>query len=228
MNLLVRRLDYFAEVTLPGEIRRDIIVELHKVRLMASIARFRRTIETFYTDPETGRIFSDGPQVYRLYFFLHDISGSAEPVSYLSYRMVDSVTNLEIDINADEFYRALCPRSWLVQISELRQSPETEMEKMLTIFDQRNITENPHIISVNKNDFPKSCLSVIRRLRKASKIRDIRRAMKIEDDYMDEFRRWGETLEEQRKTIEQNNKDIRELKRQLSKMRKHGKKIQNR
>ncbi|MDR2467132.1 MAG: hypothetical protein LBD35_07040 [Prevotellaceae bacterium] len=215
IKFLVRRLDYNAKVTMPDGNLRDIIVELHKIKLLSDVPRFRKRIEAYYSNPENGRTFSEGPQVYRLYFFQHSISASDTPVIYSSYEITDSITNEQFSIEDNKFLLSICPRSWFVQIPKLKQ-PEAEIEQALSIFDRRNLTKNPHIVEVNEENFPKTYLSVIQRLHKASEISSIRLAMEMEDACAIEFGKWESIISEQKKTIAQKDKEIGELKRQLS------------
>jgi hypothetical protein len=65
-------------------------------------------------------------------------------------------------------------RSWIVQIDQLKQRRRNDLEKLPSIFDQTNRTQNHHFMNVNEEDFPEEYRSIILRLHKAAESEDIR------------------------------------------------------
>ncbi|MDR0612706.1 MAG: hypothetical protein LBG45_04385, partial [Dysgonamonadaceae bacterium] len=96
----------------------------------------------------------------------------------------------------------------------------SDLEKLLSIFDQENRTKNHHILNVNEDDFPERYRSIIRRLRMACESEDIQIEMEMEDDILKELQDKERFIAQQRKDIEEKDKTIEELKKQLTEIQK--------
>ncbi|MBF0121670.1 MAG: hypothetical protein HQK79_22795, partial [Desulfobacterales bacterium] len=64
----------------------------------------------------------------------------------------------------EDFIESLTHDSYVIQIPQLTEKRRTELEILLSVFDQSNITENHHIINVKEEDFPEKYRDIIRRL----------------------------------------------------------------
>jgi hypothetical protein len=111
---------------------------------------------------------------------------------------------------SNEFIRSLHHRSWIVQIEQLKDYRRTDLEKLLSIFDQENRTKNHHILNVDEDDFPKEYRSIIRRLRMAAESEEIQMEMEMEDDYVEELRDKERKIAEKEKIIKEKVKVIEE------------------
>jgi hypothetical protein len=142
--------------------------------------------------------------------------------------VTDAATK-EVLPDNNEFIQSLHHRSWIVQIEQLKQRRRTDLEKLLSIFDQESITKNHHILNVNEEDFPEAYRFIIRRLRMACESEDIQIEMEMEDDYLKElqdkerfinqqtklFEEQKEALEEKDRALEENKKAQEEQKKAL-------------
>ena len=72
-------------------------------------------------------------------------------------------------------------------IKQLKKRRRDELEKLLSIFDQDNLTKNHHILNVNEDEFPEEYRTIIRRLRMASENDEVQIQMEMEDDFMKEL-----------------------------------------
>jgi DNA repair exonuclease SbcCD ATPase subunit len=110
----------------------------------------------------------------------------------------------------NEFTDSLHHRSWIVQTEQLKYHRRTDLEKLLSIFDQENRTRNHHILNVDEDNFPEKYRPIIRRLRMASESEDMQIEMEMEDDYLKELQDKERAIEEKDKTIEEQGKALAE------------------
>ena len=118
-------------------------------------------------------------------------------------------------------------KSWIVQISCLKKRRRSELEQLLSIFDQSNRTSDNHILNVREEDFPEKYRPIIRRLKGAASDSTVKKQMKEEDEIFKYLRdaarieankllkEKDKVLEEKDKTIEEKDKKIEENKKEL-------------
>jgi hypothetical protein len=227
MFFTVCRFDFSARIALPGGGFKTVLIELQKAKLASDIMRFRRYLGLHYEN--SGNSYEGGRrarQIYCIFILGHDIGIPDTPVVTVNYEAKDHATQKALT-GANEFIRSLHHRSWIVQMEQLKRRRSTDLEKLLSIFDQENRTKNYHILNIDEDDLPESYRPIIRRLRMAYESEDVQTEMQMEDDYMQELidkeRLIGEKekiIEEQEKALREKDKDIEELKRQLEEMRK--------
>jgi dGTP triphosphohydrolase len=121
----------------------------------------------------------------------------------------------------------LTHESILVSIPDLTAKRRNELEKILSIFDQSNRSENFHILNVKEEEFPEKYKEILRRLQKAASEPEMRKKMSTEDDIMEQFNDLEELLEkkeieleEERKLREEKERMVEEEKRQKEEERK--------
>jgi hypothetical protein len=117
----------------------------------------------------------------------------------------------------NEFVDSLHHRSWIVQTEQLKSRRRTDLEKLLSIFDQENRTKDHHILNVDEDVFPEAYSSIIRCLRMAFESEDIQIEMEMEDDYLKklqdkerEIAQKDKALEEQGQALKEKDKVIEE------------------
>ena len=75
-------------------------------------------------------------------------------------------------------------KSWVVQINCLKARRRTELEQLLAVFDQSNITKDWHILNVSEGNFPEKFRPIIRRLKSAASDSKVKEQMKAEDEFI--------------------------------------------
>jgi hypothetical protein len=254
MFFTVCRFDFSAQIAIPGGGFKTVVIELQKAKLASDIMRFRRYLglhyqnqNNTYVDTESeGEEKKKARQIYCIFLLGYDIGFENEPVIKVDYSTKSLTTKENLDEN-NEFIQSLHHHSWIVQIDQLRSDSRNDLDKLLSVFDQKNRTKNGHILNVNEDDFPETYRPIIRRLRMASESEDIQIEMEMEDDYMKELQdkerllaqkdktiekqmkvlgekdkaleEKDKALEEKDKTIEEQGKAIEELKTQLNKLK---------
>ena len=158
----------------------------------------------------------------------------------MDYTVNDLTTGEELN-KKNEFIESLNHKSWIVQVRQLKEKRRNELENLLSIFDQDNITEDKHILNIDDSRFSEEYQHIIRKLREACESKKVREEMQIEDDFLNELlikdeiiaeskkelaeskkeiEEKDKTIEKKDKTIEEKNKEIEELKRMLEKFKK--------
>ena len=91
----------------------------------------------------------------------------------------------------------------MIQISELDKHQQSELERLLSIFDQRrHIAKDTHILELDETNYPEKYRRLIRRLQRAIAEPVIRKTMDVEDDYLD-------YLEDKERLIEQQGQELK-------------------
>jgi hypothetical protein len=226
--LTVCRFDFSARIAVPGGYK-TVLIELQKAKLASDIMRFHRYLGLHYQNANNAYNHAgeqQARQIYCIFLLGHDICIPGRPVIQVDYKTKDVTTGE--DVNAtNEFIQSLHHRSWIVQIEQLKQRRRNDLEKLLSIFDQNNITQNHHILNVNEDDFPEPYRPIIRRLRKAHESEKIQIEMEMEDDYLQELQDKERIVAEkdkalvgQKKINEEQRKAIEEQKRLIKEQRK--------
>jgi len=229
-QITVCRFDFAAKIKTKTGVYKTVIIELQKAKFATDIMRFRRYLGTMYQSAENTydehRV--KARQIYCIYLLNYEIELSDSPIIKVDYTVSDLTTGEELD-KKNEFIESLNHKSWIVQVRQLKEKRRNELENLLSIFDQDNITDDKHILNVDESLFPKQYQHIIRKLREAYESKQVREEMQMEDDYINELLMKDEiiaekdkslaekdkTIEDDKKTIEEQKKEIEELKRQL-------------
>ena len=78
---------------------------------------------------------------------------------------------------------------------------KTELEKMLSIFDQSKMSSNHHILNIKEKDYPEKYRPIIRRLQHAAAESIVRDQMDIEDEITDELNNMSRVIEQQKEIL---------------------------
>jgi len=244
-NLTVYRLDFSAKIKLSDGQYKVIVIEMQKADLPTDIMRFRRYLGEQYIDSEN-RIADneeiDAMQIYAIYFLGKELGIHDTPVLSISPEVKDVSTG-EIVGDSSKFIDGLNHKSWIVQISCLKERRRNELEQLLSVFDQSNRTSDHHILNVKEENFPEKFRPIIRRLKGAASDSVVKKQMKEEDEifkYLRDVARIEtnkmlkekdkiieenkKTIEESKKTIEEKNKSLAEKDREIAELKRQLKK----
>ena len=222
-NLTVYRLDFSAKIKLSDGQYKVIIIEMQKADLPTDIMRFRRYLGEQYIDSEN-RIADnekiEAMQIYAIYFLGNELGIYDTPVLCISPEIKDVSTG-EIISKKSKFIDGLHHKSWIVQISCLKARRRNELEQLLSVFDQSNLTSDNHILNVCEEDFPEKYRPIIRRLKGAASNSKVKKQMKEEDEIFKYLRdaariEANKLLTEKDKMIEENKKELEENKKTIA------------
>jgi DNA repair exonuclease SbcCD ATPase subunit len=112
-----------------------------------------------------------------------------------------------------------------MQINCLKERRRNELEQLLAVFDQSNITKDWHILNVSEEDFPEKFRPIIRRLKSAARDKEVKRQMKAEDEFIRYLQdcirvERDKAIEEKYKTIEENKKSLAEKDKEIEELKK--------
>jgi len=235
----VYRLDFSAKIKTPdGE--KIVLIEIQKAKFATDIMRFRKYLGAQYSNKENVYITGkDGKrhkrvcEIISIYFLGHELENiHGVPVIESKKTYIDVSSDKEIT-QKEYFIDSLNHESYTIPIPELKEKRRNELEKLLSVFDQDNITSDHHILNVKEEDFSEEYRELIRRLQKAANEPEIRRKMDLEDEIIEELEERErelalkeiiieeqvKTIEEKEKSIEKKEKIIEELKRELDELR---------
>ena len=122
------------------------------------------------------------------------------PVLKVFYTVQDVSTG-DLFPSSGEFISGLHHRSWIVQINRLKKQRRNDLEKLLSIFDQSNLTDLRFILNVDEESFPEKYRIIIRRLRKAMEDPQKRREMELEEDVVNELQDLERQIEQKENII---------------------------
>ncbi|MCL2040672.1 MAG: hypothetical protein FWG84_01360 [Bacteroidales bacterium] len=207
-TLTVCRFDFSAKIATDTGFK-TVIIELQKAKLQSDLMRFRRYLGVQYQNPNNSydEKQEKARQIYCIYFLSYGMDLPSRPVLKVNYTVEDAYTGDEFPASG-EFVSGLHHRSWIVQISELKQHRRNDLEKILSIFDQSNVTDIRYVLDVDEEAFPEEYRQIIRRLRKAMEDPKKRREMELEDDIIKELQDKERQIEEKDKALEEKDQTI--------------------
>jgi len=221
-TLTVYRLDFSAKIKTPDG-HKLIIIEMQKASFPADIMRFRRYLGKQYADENNSIKHKDGTiealPIYTIYFLGDELGIRRTPVLKI-YPIVIDLGDEQIVESKSEFIEMLNHQSWVVQISCIQEPRRNELELLLSVFDQNNRTSNNHILNVREEDFPEKYRPLIRRLKQAAAIPEVKEQMTAEDEvlsYIKNLERIAASKVEKEKdvVIAQKDRELEEKDREL-------------
>ena len=207
--LTVVRYDFVAKIK-TDEGCKTVCIELQKAKLQSDLMRFRRYLgvqlqnmdNTFAVNKQ-----EKPRQIYCIYFLDYGADLPPRPVLQVNYKVEDAYTG-DIFPAKGEFVEGLHHRSWIVQIRELKQKRRNELEQILSIFDQDNITDIAHVLQIDEDNYPEKYREIIRRLQKIVADKKTRGAMELEDEIVNEIKEKEREIEEQAAIIVQKDEAL--------------------
>jgi hypothetical protein len=216
-QIIVCRFDFAAKIETENGSYKTVIIELQKAKLATDIMRFRRYLGTMYQSPENT---SDGQrlkarQIYCIYLLNYEIDLSDSPIIKVDPLVSDLTTGEKLD-KGNEFIDSLNHKSWIVQVRLLKEKRRNELENLLSIFDQDNITNDKHILNVDESQFSQEYQHIIRKLREAYESKQVREEMQMEDDFINELVMRDKIIEEKDKSLAEKDKSLAEKDKSLA------------
>jgi hypothetical protein len=212
--LTVYRLDFSAKIE-TGEGYKAVLIELQKAKYPADTMRFRKYLGDQYKSEENtykkkiirkhlGNLVeieeTKTIPILSIYFLGYSLEYFHVPVLRVERAIYDDATNEKME-GSEEFIEGLTHDSYVIQVPQLRAELRSELEKMLSIFDQHKITSNHHILDIKEKDYPEKYRPIIRRLRHAAAEKEVRDQMDIEDEITDELNNMSRVIEQQKEII---------------------------
>ncbi|MBU0487248.1 MAG: hypothetical protein KKD31_04765 [Bacteroidetes bacterium] len=251
----VYKLDYTATIQTPDGTKKRVVIEVQKARLHTEIMRFREYLGGQYANPENVYEVREPEATYKkampiisIYFLGQRLNSTKAPVLKVARQYVDVINNIVLT-EKEEFIESLTHDAFVIQIPYLKTRRKNELLRLLSVFDQNNITKDIHILNVKEESFPEKFRPIIRRLQKAIVAPEVRYRMNQQDraemvlldqelkiehlekkvDVLEDsviniektIEQKEKTIEQKEKTIEQKEKTIEQKDRLLAKSKKN-------
>jgi hypothetical protein len=225
----VYRLDFSARIKTETGETKQVIIEIQKAKFPTDIMRFRKYLgQQYISDKNTAFVEEKkiALPIISIYFLGHQLQNTDAPVIKVKRNYIDLSTGKEIH-EKEEFIESLTHDSYIIQIPHLKDRRRTDLEMLLGVFDQSNISEDHHILNIREEDFDPHFRPLIRRLQRAVEEPKIRKTMDIEDEVLQELENKeraiynrDQLLKEKDKLIENNKKAIEEKDKTIEENRK--------
>ena len=213
-SLTVYILDFSAKIKIAEDEYKNVLIEIQKAKFATDIMRFRRYLGSEYQKKEnTYSVEINGEEVKKampilsIYFLGYKLDNTTAPIIKVARHYYDLTTGKEINIK-EEFIESLTHDSLIIQIPYLAHESKTEIEQMLSIFDQSKKTGNSHILNIKEDDYPEKYREVIRRLQRAIAEPEVRKTMDIEDEILEELQNMEREIEIKDKALEAKDKAL--------------------
>lgn len=224
-SLTVYRLDFSAKIQTPDGYK-NVLIEIQKAKFATDIMRFRRYLgeqyqkkENVYETTVMGKEVKKAMPIISIYFLGHKLEHITVPIIKVQRQYYDVTTGQEIK-QREEFIESLTHDSFIIQIPHLRQKYQTEVEQLLSVFDQKNATSDHHILNINEQDYPEKYRPLIRRLQRAIVEPQVRDTMEIEDEILEDLQNKEREIEDSRKIIEAKDKALKEKDKLIEELKK--------
>ncbi|MEA2013577.1 MAG: hypothetical protein U9O87_10975 [Verrucomicrobiota bacterium] len=232
----VMRMDFSATIEKEDKSEEIIIVELQKAKLISDVMRFRRYLGSTYMKREhryriNGKIIAR--PIYPIYILGHNLDGFNEEAIQIKRALFNALTNQKLN-KKSHFIDGLTHDGLVIQIpsvtERIKQEEKdnkhpiinSELKKLLTIFDQSNyIDDDHHYIDIEDKNAPHWLKKIIRTLEKAALEKEVRNRMILEDDYIAD-------LEDMERQIEEANKQAKKDRIETEKEKKRAEKADRR
>ncbi len=219
----VYRLDFSATITQPDGTSKQVIIEIQKAKFAADIMRFRRYLgaqhekkDNTYMVTIAGKETKRAMPIVSIYFLGYRLEHTTAPVIKVARAYYDVTTGKEIHAR-EEFIESLTHDSYVIQIPHLHPDHKSNIEQLLSIFDQHYATpDDVHILDINDEEYPEKYRAIIRRLQKAIAEPYVKRSMDGEDDILEELENLEREIARRDKTIEEKERIIEELQKRLN------------
>ena len=237
--LTVFRLDFVATIRTDDGERKKVLIEIQKARNTVDLMRFRYYLAEQYKKEE---LVDDDPTalpittIYILGFNLPEVDS---PCVRVARQYVNLIDQSVMDTKSD-FIEKLTHDSYLVQVERITDRYQTSLDKLLSVFEQRNFIDEARIIKEYAHEADVEEVRLITDIlhhsgtspeerREIEKEREAWRTVQAmigrkEREYLKqlvekekELKQKNEALEEKDKALKEQEQLIQELKKKLNK-----------
>lgn len=219
-SLTVKIMDFSAKIETPEGSERQVIIELQKAKYASDILRFRRYLGGQYiSKANVKKQIEDIEEIKPLpiisiYFLGHKLDHITTPLIKVKRAYYDGTTGKEIK-EREEFIECLSHDSFVIQIPHLRKKYQTEVEQLLSIFDQNNITDDRHFLNIDPNVYPEKYRKIVRRLQQAAVEEEVRETMDLEDEILEDFENMERKIQRAEEKLKENKKELKNKDKEL-------------
>lgn len=193
-ELLGMRFDFNAVVETKDRGRFNVIIELQKAPLGSNALRFRNYLASqyqsveHYNDLETGRDGMRALPIISIYLLGYTLSSELPMATHVTREYRNAVTGDALACSeVNEFIELLTHDAYFIQIPLIKGAKGTELERVLSVFDQHHqLEKDKHRLEVTGKPVNSDPLiaKIYRILKKAQEDPEIEKAMTLEDIFL--------------------------------------------
>jgi hypothetical protein len=179
-SLTVYRLDFCATIKTEDGTK-QVLIEIQKAKFATDIMRFRKYLGDNYAHKENNAV-----PIISIYFLGYSLGINA-PLIQVKRHYYDVIGEYKEIHQKSVFIESLTHDSYVIQIPHLSLRYQSDLEILLSVFDQHAITSDHHILNVKEATFPEKYQHIIRRLQQAVAEPEVRQTMDLEDEILEEL-----------------------------------------
>ena len=192
-DFTVQRIDFAATVRTAGGERARVLIEVQKSHYSDDVLRLKRYLGQHYADSGGYVAVREGGRrralpLLTIYFLGRRLPRTEATVLKVARRYLDAVTGEELP-HREDFVEALTHDCYVVQVPRLTDDRRNDLERLLSIFDQRLRTEDRHVLELDHAQMPVAYAPVLRRLAAAAADASVAHSMALEDEVVGEWTR---------------------------------------
>ena len=185
----VYKLDFSATIKTDTGYK-HVLIEIQKAKYASDLMRFRRYLGEQYQKTHSVKIDDQIQEktlpILSIYFLGHKLDHITAPLIKVKRHYYDLTNKQEIK-EKEEFIESLTHDSFIIQIPALRTKYKTEAEQILSVFDQKHIEGDHHLLNIQEENYSEKYRPLIRRLQRAVAEPQVRKTMDIEDEILEEL-----------------------------------------
>lgn len=215
-NISMFRIDFAATIREEDGHEHLVLIELQKTWLETETLRFRQYLGAQYSRKENVvEESTDGhalPMV-AVYLLGHRVDNINTPVVYVNHHTYDYDGNIVECEGPNPFVESLTHNSIIVQIPLLHGRVNNRLDRVLSVFDQTNVTKsNKQTIEVNEDEYAgdSDMEYIVRRLLSAASNPEVRQDMNVEDEYFKAIEDRDTQLMAREKAIKEKDEELKE------------------
>jgi len=192
-ELTYYHLDFIARIKMKTGGFRNVLIELQKSNLPPNIMRFRRYLGEQYkkeeeVENEEGNVSREGLPIITIYFLGYTISETLPGVIKVNRDYIDVLGGGKKIEERSEFIECLTHDSYVIQIPLLHVEMKTELERVLSVFQQENFIDET--IRLKRYDYEVSSdllALILKQLQKAAGDSELHKKIEDEENALQEF-----------------------------------------
>ena len=227
------RIDFSATVRESDGSEHLILIELQKTWLETETLRFRQYLGAQYSDKRNIRHDShDGfaiPMV-TIYLLGHRVGNIEVPVVYVNHKSYDYDGNEVKKGIPDPFIESLVHNSIIVQIPLLRGQVNNHLYKVLSVFDQTQVSDSSHhLLSLDGKYYEgdDNMEYIVHKLTEAAASAELRQDMNVEDEFFSAIENRDTAIMNRDKKIKDQDKKIKDQDEKIEKIKDQDEKIKD-
>ena len=221
VGLKVQRIDFAATVRTAAGERLRVLVEVQKSHYSADVMRFRRYLGRHYADERAYVTVAGGRErlhplrLTTIYFLGRRLPHTDATVLKVTREYLDAVTGERLEVR-EAFVESLTHECYVVQVPLLTERRRTDLERLLSVFDQALCTDNRYVLEVDETRMPPEYAPVLRRLQGAAANPEFEASMRLEDEVVGEWRRMEHDIAQRDEALAQQQGTIAQQKEALA------------